>query len=168
MGGEYRLSTLWQLDAPLDAVWQAIVDAEAWPLWWPGVETVVTLERGQGPGGLGSRQRFTWRGALPYRLSFVACLTRVEPLRLLEGRVAGELEGVGCWRFGCSTPRRSPVQSWVRFDWRVRTTPLWMNLIAPLAGPVFRWNHEVLMRAGGSGLARHLNARLGFQATWSV
>jgi hypothetical protein len=31
-----------------------------------------------------------------------------------------------------------------------------MNLLAPLAKPLFRWNHDALMRAGGIGLARRL------------
>jgi hypothetical protein len=35
-----------------------------------------------------------------------------------------------------------------------------MNLLAPLARPVFRWNHDAIMREGGHALARRLNARL--------
>ena len=42
------------------------------------------------------------------------------------------------------------------FEWRVRTTRRWMNVLAPIARPVFRWNHDRLMRAGGRGLARRL------------
>ncbi|MFB8829419.1 hypothetical protein ACE0DR_08610 [Azotobacter sp. CWF10] len=112
--------------------------------------------------GLGARQRFTWKGALPYRLSFVTCVTRFEPRRLLEGRVEGELEGIGRWRFDADAGR-----TWVRFDWQVHTTPPWMNLLAPLARPLFRWNHGVLMHSGGIGLARRLGTHLAFQATWS-
>jgi hypothetical protein len=35
-----------------------------------------------------------------------------------------------------------------------------MNLLAPLARPVFAWNHDVVMRWGGEGLARLLGTRL--------
>jgi hypothetical protein len=42
----YHLVTQWQFDAPLDAVWDAIVRADVWPGWWSGVERVVTLEHG--------------------------------------------------------------------------------------------------------------------------
>jgi hypothetical protein len=35
-----------------------------------------------------------------------------------------------------------------------------MNLVAPLAAPVFRWNHNVVMHQGGEGLAVLLGARL--------
>ena len=53
---QYHLSTLWQFEAPLEAVWEAILHAEAWPSWWTGVERVVTLEHGDA-SGLGARRR---------------------------------------------------------------------------------------------------------------
>lgn len=157
----YHLVTRWQVDAPLEAVWEAIYNAEAWPSWWKGVVSVETLARGDG-AGLGGRQRFIWKGVLPYRLTFATCVTRVEPLRLLEGWVEGELEGVGRWRFSHAAGLTT-----VLFDWRVRATRQWMKLLSPLARSVFRWNHDALMRAGGRGLARHLHARLHSQASWS-
>ncbi|WP_137889186.1 SRPBCC family protein [Pseudomonas sp. 2FE] len=158
---QYHLSTLWQFDAPLEAVWDAIFHAEAWPSWWKGVECVVTLEHGDA-NGLGARQRYTWKSALPYRLTFVTRVTRVEPLRRLEGSVEGDLEGIGCWHLG-----RDADLTTVRFDWQVRTTLLWMNLLAPLAKPLFRWNHHAIMRAGGIGLAQHLKVRLRSQMAWA-
>jgi hypothetical protein len=35
-----------------------------------------------------------------------------------------------------------------------------MNWLGPLARPAFAWNHDVVMHAGGEGLARRLGARL--------
>jgi hypothetical protein len=35
-----------------------------------------------------------------------------------------------------------------------------MRLLSPVASPLFKWNHDVLMREGGLGLSRFLNARL--------
>ncbi|MBC3227501.1 SRPBCC family protein [Serratia fonticola] len=43
-----------------------------------------------------------------------------------------------------------------RYTWHVRTTTLWMNCLAPLAAPLFRWNHDAVMRAGAKGLAQRL------------
>ena len=40
--------------------------------------------------------------------------------------------------------------------WNVRTTKPWMNLLAPLARPLFKWNHDVVMGWGAEGLARKL------------
>jgi hypothetical protein len=42
----------------------------------------------------------------------------------------------------------------------VRTTKRWMNLAAPLARPVFRWNHDWVMRNGAEGIAELLGCRL--------
>ena len=149
---QYRLTTQCKIDAPLGAVWDAILRVEAWPNWWTGIERVVTLEQGD-PSGLGWRRRCTCKSVLPYRLTFVTRVTRVEPLRLVELRVDGELEGNGCCQLA-----RSGELTLVRYDWHVRTTRWWMNLLAPLARPIFRWNHDAIMLAGGAGLERHLHA----------
>jgi hypothetical protein len=48
----------------------------------------------------------------------------------------------------------------VTYEWKVRTTKRWMNLLAPLARPIFDYNHNVVMRWGGEGLARRLDCNL--------
>lgn len=35
-----------------------------------------------------------------------------------------------------------------------------MNRLGPLPRPAFRWNHDLVMRQGGAGLARRLGASL--------
>lgn len=152
---QYDLITRWQFNAPIDAVWEAIMDAEGWPAWWTGVERVDTLTRGD-INGVGARRRYVCKSVLPFRLSFVTRVTRVEPLCLIEGRVEGELEGVGCCYLG-----RDGGLTTVRYEWHVRTTRPWMNALAPLLKPLFRWNHDAIMRAGGIGLSRHLGTSAG-------
>ena len=76
---------------------------------------------------------------------------RVEPMSLIEGVATGELEGNGLWRF--SADRTGTV---VHYDWEVRTTNLWMNLLSPLARPLFKWNHDVVMGWGAEGLRKRL------------
>ena len=95
---EYRLSTVWRLEAPLHAVWNAIHDSARWPEWWKSVEQVAELETGSSDG-IGALQRYTWKGRLPYRVVFDVRVTRIEPLVALEGMASGDLEGIGCWRF---------------------------------------------------------------------
>jgi hypothetical protein len=46
------------------------------------------------------------------------------------------------------------------YEWHVRSTRWWMNLIAPFARPMFIRNHGILMRQGAEGLARLLGAPL--------
>ncbi|CDY74358.1 hypothetical protein BGLT_00645 [Caballeronia glathei] len=151
---EYRFSTVWCIEAPVHDVWDAIHDSARWPEWWKSVERVVELDSGDGDG-LGAVVRYIWKGVLPYRVVLDMRITRIEPLKTLEGVASGMVEGIGRWHFSALGGATE-----VRYDWHVRTTRPWMNLLAPVARPVFRWNHDSVMRAGGLGLARLLNARL--------
>ncbi len=155
---EYRLTTVWRIDAPVQRVYEAICRPGRWPSWWWGAKDVVELEPGD-ERGVGRLLRYTWKGLLPYALTFTVLVVRVEPGAALEGIASGELEGIGRWRFS----QEGPITS-VCYEWRVRTTRRWMNLLAPVAGPLFKWNHNLIMRAGGKGLARLLDARLIGQA----
>lgn len=149
----YDLTTLWHFDASAEAVWEAIADVEGWPQWWPGIEEVVPLEPG-GADGLGALRRYVCLSVLPFRLTFTGRVTRIEPLRLLEGHVEGDVEGTGC----CFLEPDGDGTA-VRYEWRIRTTRVWMNQLGAFAQPLFRWNHEALMQAGGTGLARFLATR---------
>jgi uncharacterized protein YndB with AHSA1/START domain len=150
----YRFLTTWCLEAPINPVWDAIYDSERWPEWWRGVERVVELAPGD-EEDIGQRAAYTWRSRLPYELTFEVELTRKEAPHLLAGEASGELTGTGTWRIseggGLTT---------VLYEWDVRTTRPWMNRLAPIARPVFAWNHDWVMKRGGEGLARLLDARL--------
>jgi hypothetical protein len=150
----YRFLTTWLLEAPIERVWDALYDAEGWPAWWRGVESVVKVERG-GDNGLGDVYRNRWRSRLPYEVGFDFRIERVERPFLMEGTAAGELAGEGRWRL-----YEGSAGTAVTYDWIVETTRPWMNLLAPLARPVFERNHDWVMRRGGEGLARLLGARL--------
>lgn len=151
---EYRLITIWRIDAPVQRVFEAICRPTRWPSWWRSVKDVVELELGD-ELGVGSLQRYTWKGLLPYTLTFTIRVMHVKPLAALEGVADGELEGVGRWHF---SQDGSTTTVW--YEWQVCTTKRWMNLLAPIAGPLFKWNHNVIMREGGKGLARLLNTQL--------
>ena len=82
-------------------------------------------------------------------------ITRVDRPQRMDGAAVGELTGTGSWRL-----YEDDGATAVLFEWRVQTTRWWMNVLAPVARPVFRWNHNRLMRSGGHGLARRLGAEL--------
>ena len=150
---EFNLITNWTLAAPREAVWRELTKPEDWPAWWRAVERVELLEAGDADG-VGALRRMTWRTALPYSLTFDMRTVRVEPMAVIEGRAEGELSGVGRWTVDGDRDRTR-----VRYDWRVEVTQPWMRFVAPLARPVFAWNHGVVMGWGGEGLARRLTAR---------
>jgi uncharacterized protein YndB with AHSA1/START domain len=149
----YEFLTTWCVDAPVDAVYDVLSDPGGYPRWWKGVQSVEQLEAGEADR-VGQFDRYTWRSVLPYTLGFDMRIVRAERPYLIEGHARGELEGVGVWRLyeGNGTA--------VVYDWQVRTTKLWMNMLGPLARPAFRWNHDLVMRQGGVGLAAELGARL--------
>ncbi|MFZ2269245.1 MAG: SRPBCC family protein [Azonexus sp.] len=149
---EYRLLSIWRIEAPVETVYTAILGSLGWPAWWPGVQEVETLAEGDSCG-IGNIRRYTWQGELPYRLTFAVHTTRIDPGIAIEGRTEGDLEGVGRWHFA-----RQGTACIVRFEWHVRTTRWWMSALAPLARGLFIEKHAQFMARGGAGLARLLGA----------
>jgi hypothetical protein len=129
-------------------VWWTLRDAERWPEWWRGVERVVTLEPDE-------RYRIAWRSRIPYELEFEFTVRELDEPRSMSGEATGALAGTGHWRLF----EQDGITA-VTYEWNVSTTKAWMNRLAPLARPVFQYNHDVVMRWGGEGLARRLDCNL--------
>ncbi len=154
---DYSFLTTWCLEAPRDRVWDAIWDSERWPHWWRGVTSAVKVAEGD-ENGVGQVSRYVWRSKLPYDLDFTMTTTRVQKPHLLEGEAMGELAGTGRWRL--FSEDADVAVTAVVYEWNVRTTKPWMNALAPIAAPIFSWNHDWVMRNGAHGLARLLGCRL--------
>jgi len=162
----YNFLTTWLLEAPRERVFDAIHDQAAWPRWWGedgrGVTAAVELEPGpEGGDGAGSLSKLTWRSKLPYDLDFEVRTVRVERPCLLEGAASGELTGRGLWRLYEERDEAGGATTTAAiYQWDVRTTRAWMNLLAPIARPVFAYNHDWVMARGGEGIANLLGCRL--------
>jgi len=152
MSPRYEFVTRWEIDAPLPAVYDVISRPLEWPQWWRAVVRMVELEPGDADG-VGHLLRSTWRTSLPYGFTFDMRTTRVEKHRLLEAEAVGDLAGIGRWTFEAHRRRTR-----IRYDWQVETTKRWMQILAPVARPVFEWNHSVVMGWGLDGLRRRLRA----------
>ncbi|MER2538358.1 MAG: SRPBCC family protein [Azonexus sp.] len=151
---EYHLRTIWRIKAPLEKVYDAILNSLAWPEWWPGVEKVEQTACGDADG-INSIRRYSWRGELPYSLILDVRATGIQKLVAIEGEATGDLEGFGRWHFS-----RKGLITTVHFDWHVHSTKWWMNLVAPVARALFIRNHSLIMTQGGEGLARRLKISL--------
>jgi len=112
------------------------------------VERVTVLEPDE-------RYRIAWRSRVPYELEVDFTVKEVDEPRAMSGEASGVLTGEGHWRLF----EQNGVTA-VTYEWNVRTTRTWMNLLAPVARPVFAYNHDVVMRWGGEGLARRLDCKL--------
>lgn len=145
----YAFTTRWRVGASIQRVFDQIVDVDAWPEWWRGVIRVDTLAAAS--GGVGARHRFVFRSRLPYSVTFDILVTEVEQPWLLAGVATGELEGVGRWELAPDGDA-----TLVTYVWNVRTTRWWMNLVGPIARPLFEANHDQMMTWGLDGLGRRL------------
>ncbi|HRH61248.1 MAG TPA: SRPBCC family protein [Chitinophagaceae bacterium] len=154
MRDKYSFVTNWQIKAPVQQVWDAIYESTEWPQWWRGVLEVQVLEKGK-PNGVDGVRRYTWKSALPYKLSFNMRLTEREDNRMMHGVAFGELEGEGRWLF----EQRGDI-TYIQYNWDVFTNKAWMNYLSFMLKPAFKFNHDVVMRWGAKGLAKKLNAEL--------
>lgn len=148
---DYAFLTRWRVHAPIDRVFETIGDAERWPEWWRGVESVELVRPG-GEDGIGTVHRYAFRSRLPYALRFEVVVTEVVQPTVLAGTASGELAGTGRWTLEAVNDHQTDVT----YDWRVRTTARWMNLLAPLTRGLFERNHDIIMDWGRQGLARRL------------
>lgn len=154
MNQNYSFTTNWKIEAPIQAVWDAIYDSQEWPNWWKGVKSVEELKKGDA-NGLNGSKRYTWKSVLPYSLVFNMLLIEKEEPYHLKGIAYGELEGQGEWHLA----QEKKITS-ITYNWDVITTKKWMNSMAFLLKPLFRMNHNVVMHWGALGLSKKLNARL--------
>ena len=150
-GSHYAFVTEWDINAPVEQVWAAMSDPEQWPKWWRGVERVETIRPGADALGSGAIRRYTWKSKLPYRLTFTMETTKVELFKRIEGQATGELEGFGWWQFSSDG-----TITHVRYDWQVVANKWWMIWLAPIARPLFEWNHDAVMKWGQEGLNKRV------------
>lgn len=153
----FDLVSHWRLDAPVARVWQAVTDTPGWPRWWPGVVDVALLRRGDGTGK-GRIEQITFRTGLGYRLKLALEVTEVLPEERLRARAGGTLAGEGIWLMKQAAPDAGGHTD-VTFVWRVTLPPGPLRWLAPLLAPLFRWNHQRVMRAGRIGLQQYLRLR---------
>lgn len=154
MRKKYSFITKWELQAPLEQVWDLIYNSLEWPQWWPGVTEVIEIKKND-VNGINGIRCYTWKSFLPYKLTFTMQLTEKEHLRHMKGVAFGELEGQGEWFF---VQQNGVV--YVQYNWDVFTNKKWMNYFSFFLKPVFKINHNIVMHWGAKGLARKLNTTL--------
>ena len=154
MATDYNFLTVWKFDAPLEKIYNSIHDADNYHLWWKGQSKVETIKKGD-VLGVGAVKKFRTRSFLPYSLTYTGTVLEVEPLKKVVGTTIGELEGRGTWVF-----ENENGVSVVKYYWVVKTNSALMNFLSPVMKPLFEWNHDVVMKWGGKGLAKYLNCKL--------
>ncbi len=151
---QFQLLTHWQFTSPVEPVWRALQTTREWPRWWRYVRSVQEVRDGDS-NNLGAINHIRWSSRLPYGIAFDVEVTEVVPQRLLRGRASGQLVGEGLWELD----EAGGITN-VRYRWTVELNQAWMRFTAPIAAPIFRWNHNGLMAAGAEGLAQYLDVQL--------
>lgn len=144
----YRFRAVWRVPAPPPVVLDALHELDAWSLWWPEIRDSLRIDD--------DRAIVRIRSVLPYDLHLMLARRR-DTSTLLEAGIEGDLRGFARFRLRAGGPGATRL----RFEQEVEVRKPLMRALAPLARPVFRWNHEAMMRSGERGLARFVAAAIG-------
>lgn len=147
----YRFEEEWMVEAPVEKVWDQMVQVEAWPQWWKGLELSDSVD------GLpaimeGKSYRTRWKGPFPYRLDIHAVIRKTSPHAAITADIHGDIQG----RCTCRI-QESRQGTRFFFSLDVRTVPPWMTLLSPFLKGYFSKNHNRLMAKGIQGFTRHLS-----------
>lgn len=147
----YHFVTKWLFEAPIDAVWQVVIDAENYPKWWPSVVKAKVV--GSPQLRIGQKVDFAVKGSLPYVLNYQTELTAFEELKLMAVKSSGDLVGTGKWVL-----EEQGNQTLAIYYWDVGTAKKWMNFLARFAfvKKLMADNHELVMDAGYEGFKKRL------------
>ncbi|HEY6654810.1 MAG TPA: SRPBCC family protein [Solirubrobacterales bacterium] len=88
MAKDYVFLDEWDVDAPQEAVFNALADARTYPAWWKPVYIEVEGDREPGTG-VATEQHF--KGKLPYALKTSSRITVFDPPTHFQVEVVGDL-----------------------------------------------------------------------------
>lgn len=145
---DYRFVTRWKIRGPIRLVYDVLKDGEAYDRWWKPAYVRTSM--------VGTNKvRALVRAKLPYTLDFTTELVREDVPRAIEIRATGELAGRGLWEL--AEDGRGAVD--VTFHWDVSAEKSWVKFLSPILKPLFRWNHDWVMRTGEPALQREVDRR---------
>jgi hypothetical protein len=149
----YRFVEQWTIpDFSPREVYAVISEARLLPEWWTGVYLSVEPFDGEWePPRVGGRVRAVARGFLPYNLHFVLESTVLEPGKVVEVRIQGDLDGT--WRATLSADGRGTR---VDIEEQVLAEKPLIRVLSPLLKPLFAWNHLWTTPRGEAGLRTYL------------
>jgi uncharacterized protein YndB with AHSA1/START domain len=141
---EYAFVDEWDVRARAEAVYAVLADARTYPRWWRPVYIGVSAD---GPAELDSVSSQHFRGRLPYHLRTQSRITKLDPGRLIEADVRGDLSGHGVWRLS-----PTPDGTHVRFEWTVFAERPLLRAMTPVLRPLLRANHGWAIARAKEGL----------------
>jgi len=148
----YHFVTVFQVRAAIDDVYGLIVEPEPWLAHWGDLVEVARVRDGGRDGERGSLQGSV-RAPLGYRIGGRIDVVEVEAPRYVRMQATGTIVGAGTWRLA-----EVDHGTAVRFSWRVRPAARWLQLLTPVARPLFEAGHEAVVRDAVHAAAAVLDA----------
>lgn len=152
---KYKFIDHWYIKAPQAEVFRYISDARTYPQWWP-VYPKVEILHDAGSGNAGSRARLQVKSALGYTLDLDVETVAIDPPNSIKTVVAGQLAGSGEWEF-----KQEGDTTHAIFTWIVESHHPLLNVLEPIAKPLFKWSHDDASRKGHRGLKKLLEKAHG-------
>ena len=149
----YRFDESWSAAAPPEAVWELVADPGTYAQWWPQFLEITQLNDVEGVGAL---VEVRVKSVLPYHMRFRLESTRYEQPHLAEVQASGDLNGVMRWTLAAAA-----TGTRLSFHEEVYTEKRLLSFFAPIAKPLFAWNHRIMMKRGKQGLRDELARRRG-------
>ncbi|TDV42709.1 polyketide cyclase [Actinophytocola oryzae] len=144
---DYRFRSLWSVRADTGRVFDALVDLASYPAWWPDIRTVHQLDD--------DTAEVVCRSTLPYDLTFrLHRAIEDAPNGRMRVDMTGDLEG---YVQGDVAEHRA-AGALLAISQRVVVTKPLLRVLSPVARPVFRANHALMMRRGQRGFRAYLGA----------
>jgi mannose-6-phosphate isomerase-like protein (cupin superfamily) len=148
---EYRFLDKWFIPHPIDVVFDELLHGEDYPKWWGEAWKRVTPIGGAAAAAVGAKTEVIAGGFLPYTITLELEVARIERPHLMSVVSRGDLEGTGTWRL-----HEFEGGTAVSYDWRVRAGKPLIRRFSPIFKPLFRANHNWVMRRGEVALRRWL------------
>lgn len=142
---DYHFTSHWKVHGPIRVVYDILKDGERYDRWWKPAYVKTDVVGTQ-------KVRALVRAKLPYTLDFTTELVREDPPKEIEIRALGELAGRGLW-----TLKEVGDEVAITFYWDVRAEKPLVRFLSPVLKPLFRWNHDWVMKTGEKGLQAEID-----------
>lgn len=134
------------MEADPRVAYEVLRDLTGYARWWPEVRSVIPIDF--------DRAVVRIVGILPYALELIMEREREDPVEgVLRARLSGDLEGFSRW---CLQPDGKGCR--LIYDQEVQVNKPLLRALAPVARPLLRMNHSLMMARGRRGLRSHLAA----------
>ena len=145
----YRFHSEWTVPSAYEKTYGVLKDLRTYPEWWPEVKSVIPIDQ--------DRAAVLIMGLLPYSLEFLMEKEVDDPDKgILQASLSGDLDGFSSWEI-----RNSDHGCRLIYDQEVEVTKRLLQVFAPIARPLFKANHSLMMLRGERGLRSYLDPSTG-------